>query len=51
MAKNAKFKDVYVVVIEGTTTNEFKSMAFEEFMFAVMQAYSTKQVKVSVRKV
>lgn len=51
MGKNRKFKNSYMVSIEGTTTNGFQAQLFDETIRAIAKAFgiNSQQCSVQVR--
>lgn len=50
MTKNRKFKNVYVVTVEGTCTNGFNAKIFDTMIkqYALAMNYQQQQVNVSL---
>lgn len=48
MGKNRKFKNVYKVTVEGTTTNGFSANVFDTIISALPHGHTLSQVTVSV---
>lgn len=53
MGKNRKFKNSYLVTIQGTTSNGFQAELFDEIVHAVAQAFgvNSQQCTVTVKSV
>lgn len=51
MGKNRKFKNSYLVTIEGTTSNGFQAELFDHVVHSVSQAFgiNSQQCKVTVK--
>jgi hypothetical protein len=51
MGKNRKFKNSYIVTIEGTTTNGFQAQLFDNVIRSIGQAFgiNSQQSSVSIK--